>query len=78
MSNPTSLATASARALSAGPRPPSSFVPTIPASLDAIVMRALEKSPERRFADADEFLTALEHERERLRRERRCCRARRE
>jgi eukaryotic-like serine/threonine-protein kinase len=56
------------RHLSEPPRPPSSFVPTIPASLDAIVMRALEKSPERRFADADEFLTALESERERLRR----------
>jgi serine/threonine-protein kinase len=55
------------RHLSEPPRPPSSFVPTIPASLDAIVMRALEKSPERRFADADEFLTALEGERERLR-----------
>ena len=55
------------RHLSEPPRPPSTFVPTISASLDAIVMRALEKSPERRFADADEFLTALEHERERLR-----------
>ena len=32
-------------------------------------MSALEKSPERRFADADEFLTALEGERERLRRD---------
>ena len=57
------------RHLSEPPRPPSSFVPSISPSLDAIVMRALEKSPERRFADADEFLTALEHERERLRRE---------
>jgi len=55
------------RHLSEPPRPPSSFVPTISASLDAIVMRALEKSPDRRFADADEFLTALEQERERLR-----------
>ena len=57
------------RHLSKPPRPPSSFVPSISPSLDAIVMRALEKSPERRFANADEFLTALEHERERLRRE---------
>jgi serine/threonine-protein kinase len=57
------------RHLSEPPRPPSSFVPTIPASLDAVVMRALEKSPERRYADADEFLAALEVERERLRRD---------
>jgi serine/threonine-protein kinase len=55
------------RHLSEPPRAPSTFVPTISASLDAIVMRALEKSPEHRFADADEFLTALEGERERLR-----------
>jgi serine/threonine protein kinase/beta-lactam-binding protein with PASTA domain len=55
------------RHLSEPPRPPSSFVPTISANLDAIVMRALEKSPEQRFADADEFLSALEGERERLR-----------
>jgi serine/threonine-protein kinase len=57
------------RHLSEPPRPPSSFVPTISPNLDAIVMRALEKSPERRFADADEFLTALDNERERLRRD---------
>jgi serine/threonine protein kinase len=57
------------RHLSEPPRPPSSFVRTISPNLDAIVMRALEKSPERRFADADEFLTALENERERLRRD---------
>ncbi|HEY5333928.1 MAG TPA: Stk1 family PASTA domain-containing Ser/Thr kinase, partial [Solirubrobacterales bacterium] len=57
------------RHLSEPPRPPSQLVPTISPALDAIVMRALEKAPERRFADADEFLAALEHERERLRRE---------
>jgi serine/threonine-protein kinase len=55
------------RHLSEPPRPPSTFVPTISPSLDAIVMRALEKDPERRFADADEFIAALEGERERLR-----------
>ncbi len=55
------------RHLSEPPRAPSTFVPSISASLDAIVMRALEKSPERRYADADEFLSALEGERERLR-----------
>ena len=57
------------RHLSEPPRPPSTFVPTISASLDAIVMRALAKRPEARFADADEFLAALEGERERLRAE---------
>jgi eukaryotic-like serine/threonine-protein kinase len=55
------------RHLSEPPRPPSALVPSISVGLDAIVMRALEKSPERRFADADEFLAALEGERERLR-----------
>jgi len=57
------------RHLSEPPRPPSALVPSISPSLNAIVMRALEKNPEHRFADADEFLAALEHERERLRRE---------
>jgi eukaryotic-like serine/threonine-protein kinase len=57
------------RHLSEPPRPPSVIVPSISPGLDAIVMRALEKAPERRFADADEFLTALEQERERLRRD---------
>jgi serine/threonine-protein kinase len=57
------------RHLSEPPRPPSHYVPSISANLDAIVLRALEKTPERRFADADEFLTALEGERERLRRD---------
>ena len=40
-------------------RPPSSTRPSRPA-LDAVVMRALEKDPERRFADADEFAAALQ------------------
>jgi len=57
------------RHLSEPPRPPSSLVPTISANLDAIVMRALAKRPEARFSDADEFLAALDGERERLRAE---------
>ena len=57
------------RHLSEPPRPPSSLVPTISPNLDAIVMRALAKDPERRFADADEFLAALEREREHAHRE---------
>jgi serine/threonine-protein kinase len=39
----------------------------VPAELDAIVMRALEKRPEARFADADEFREALEHAKSALR-----------
>ena len=57
------------RHLSEPPRPPSTLVPTVSANLDAIVMRALAKRPEARFADADEFMAALEGERERLRAE---------
>jgi serine/threonine-protein kinase len=57
------------RHLSEPPAPPSTLVLSISPNLDAIVMRALEKDPERRFADADEFLSALEAERERLRRD---------
>jgi serine/threonine-protein kinase len=57
------------RHLSEPPRPPSVLVPTLSANLDAIVMRALAKRPEARFADADEFLAALEGERQRLRSE---------
>src|ERR1700681_1489779 len=55
------------RHLSEPPRPPSSLVPSISPSLDAIVLRALAKNPEERFADADEFLAALDGERARLR-----------
>src|SRR6202166_1214027 len=57
------------RHLSEPPRPPSTLVPTVSANLDAIVMRALAKRPEARFADADEFLAALEGEREHAHRE---------
>jgi beta-lactam-binding protein with PASTA domain/predicted Ser/Thr protein kinase len=57
------------RHLSEPPRPPSTLVPAISPNLDAIVMRALAKKPEARFADADEFLAALEGERVRLRTE---------
>jgi beta-lactam-binding protein with PASTA domain/predicted Ser/Thr protein kinase len=42
------------------PVPPRRLVPEIPPALDAIVLRAMEKSPGRRFADADEFIAALE------------------
>jgi beta-lactam-binding protein with PASTA domain/predicted Ser/Thr protein kinase len=43
------------------PVPPSAYNPDIPPALEAVVLRALEKDPARRFADADEFMVALEH-----------------
>jgi eukaryotic-like serine/threonine-protein kinase len=45
------------------PVPPSAYNPSVPPELDAIVLHALEKEPERRFADADEFIAALERAR---------------
>jgi beta-lactam-binding protein with PASTA domain/tRNA A-37 threonylcarbamoyl transferase component Bud32 len=49
--------------VSAEPRPPSELNPALPASLDAIVLRALAKDPAARYASADEFIAALQHER---------------
>ncbi|HEV7751453.1 MAG TPA: Stk1 family PASTA domain-containing Ser/Thr kinase [Baekduia sp.] len=43
------------------PVPPSAFNADVPPALEAVVLRALEKDPARRFADADEFIAALEH-----------------
>jgi serine/threonine-protein kinase len=42
------------------PVPPSHYNPAVPPALEAVVLRALEKDPARRFADADEFIAALE------------------
>lgn len=42
------------------PVPPRTYNPAIPPALEAVVLRALEKDPARRFADADEFIRALE------------------
>lgn len=42
------------------PVPPSAYNPEIPPALEAVVLRALEKDPHRRFADADEFMVALD------------------
>ena len=52
--------------VSAEPQPPSALKPGIPASLDAVVLRALAKDPAQRYADADELIAALEHERQAL------------
>lgn len=41
------------------PRPPRDFVTSIPATLEAVVLHALEKSPEKRPADAAEFRREL-------------------
>jgi beta-lactam-binding protein with PASTA domain/predicted Ser/Thr protein kinase len=52
--------------VSADPRAPSELNPALPPSLDAIVLRSLAKDPTARYADAEELIAALEHEREAL------------
>ncbi|MBA3328937.1 MAG: Stk1 family PASTA domain-containing Ser/Thr kinase [Solirubrobacterales bacterium] len=42
------------------PVPPARLSPAVTPELDAIVLRALAKDPAERFADADEFIAALE------------------
>ena len=42
------------------PVPPGQVNAAVPPALEAVVLRALEKDPARRFADADEFIAALE------------------
>ncbi len=42
------------------PRPPSFYVNGVPAELDAIVAKALEKAPSARYASAEDFIEALE------------------
>jgi serine/threonine protein kinase len=41
------------------PRPPSELNTSIASAVEKVVLRALEKKPERRFASADDFLRAL-------------------
>ena len=43
-----------------GPTPPSAFLPDYPSELEAVVLKALAKNPERRFSSANDMLTALE------------------
>jgi eukaryotic-like serine/threonine-protein kinase len=42
------------------PVPPAEIVPSIPPAIDAVVLHALEKDPDRRWQNADEFIAALE------------------
>ena len=42
------------------PVPPAEIVPAIPPAIDAVVLHALEKNPDRRWQNADEFIAALE------------------
>jgi serine/threonine-protein kinase len=47
--------------VSEDPVPPGQLNPAVPPALDAVVMRAMEKDPARRFQDADSFAAALQH-----------------
>jgi serine/threonine protein kinase len=42
------------------PMLPRELVPTIPPAVEAVVLRAMEKDPDRRYQTADEFIAALE------------------
>ena len=52
--------------VAAEPVPPSSINPTVPPTLDAIVLKALAKDPADRFNTDDGFIHALQIERDRL------------
>jgi serine/threonine-protein kinase len=52
--------------VSAEPVAPSMLNPSVPESLDAVVARALAKDPSQRYSGADEFISALERERQQV------------
>jgi eukaryotic-like serine/threonine-protein kinase len=55
-----SAVTIALKQVSEPPLPPSRLNPAVPLDLEAVVLRALAKEPQQRFADADEFIAALE------------------
>jgi serine/threonine-protein kinase len=55
-----SAVTIALKQVSEDPVPPAQLNPAVTPALEAVVLRAMEKEPERRFADADEFIAALE------------------
>jgi eukaryotic-like serine/threonine-protein kinase len=55
-----SAVTIALKQVSETPVPPSASNPAVSPGLEAVVLRALEKDPARRFTDADEFIAALE------------------
>jgi serine/threonine-protein kinase len=55
-----SAVTIALKQIGEAPVPPSAYNPQIPPALEAVILRALEKDPARRFADADDFIAALE------------------
>jgi len=58
-----SAVTIALKQVNEAPIPPSAFNGAVTPELEGIVLHALEKDPARRFADADEFLAALERAR---------------
>jgi eukaryotic-like serine/threonine-protein kinase len=55
-----STVTVALKQVSEAPVPPSEVDASVPAWLEAVVMKALEKDPVHRFQDADEFIAALQ------------------
>ncbi|MGA9284504.1 MAG: Stk1 family PASTA domain-containing Ser/Thr kinase [Solirubrobacteraceae bacterium] len=56
--------TVALKQVSVEPTPPSTLNPAVPPALEAVVMRSLAKEPAARFANADEFIAALQQARE--------------
>ncbi len=56
--------TVALKQVSVEPTPPSALNPAVTPALEAVVMRSLAKDPAARFANADEFIAALQQARE--------------